>query len=759
MLNISSAFKDKLEDNQRNYICQADITLADNTQITVTNTRIMYGGFSIEDAVSEDSKFQALGATIINSATLTLYNNDELYSSYVFDNAKVVLYVGLEVPSNNTTVVEKLKKGTYTVDSASYGASTITLTMLDYMEQFDRPYNSNVVYPTTLNAVVRDACEHCGIVLGTLTFPNDNYVIPNAPDKESTTYREVIGKCATIAGCFARCNVNGDLELKWFDTASLENNRVENLHIIQSLYSQTINVDDVVITGIRILIKNTDTTSDQDVLQYIVGTEGYVLEISDNEFITTATVSNVLAFLSNRLIGLTFRACSVTQPNDPSVEAGDVAYLYDTKGAKHNILITKCFFDPQAGQQIVCSAENVSANSATRFTSITKSYVETRKRLKEQKDNYDLALETLSNRVDAANGLYETQVPQQSGGVITYLHNKPALSESDIQIMISDTGITVTSNGTASKPTWYGLTVNGELISSILQTIGINFDWGVGGELIIRDTNGNQTLYVNANTGEVRIVANSLSVTGSGTVQDIANNAVTSYYNSTISPALQNLQEQIDGQIETWYYDYEPTLNNYPANEWTTEADKKAHEGDIFYHQSAGYSYRFMKDNAGNWGWQVVQDTDISAAIGKAQEAWNLANTKRRVFVDTPIPPYDVGDLWVQGSSGGILKCKTAKATGAVYSPEDWEDAANYADTASLVLQTPFEWSADLQTAVFRAKIYKGESDVTSTFEDFQFQWFLRTESSSDLIGVGKSVSVNKSDLGYGGTVVCRFTT
>jgi len=45
---------------------------------------------------------------------------------------------------------------------------------------------------------------------------------------------------------------------------------------------------------------------------------------------------------------------------------------------------------------------------------------------------------------------------------------------------------------------------------------------------------------------------------------------------------LEFLQNQIDGNIESYFYDYSPTLNNYPAVEWTTEADKQRHNGDTF---------------------------------------------------------------------------------------------------------------------------------------------------------------------------------
>ena len=103
-----------------------------------------------------------------------------------------------------------------------------------------------------------------------------------------------------------------------------------------------------------------------------------------------------------------------------------------------------------------------------------------------------ITTDDLSQRIANANGLYETQQVTPGGATITYMHNKPNLSDSDVQIMISDVGVLVTSNGTDPNPTWYGLTVDGTLIASILQANGINADWIRTGALVIYDDGGNE---------------------------------------------------------------------------------------------------------------------------------------------------------------------------------------------------------------------------------------------------------------------------
>ena len=152
-----------------------------------------------------------------------------------------------------------------------------------------------------------------------------------------------------------------------------------------------------------------------------------------------------------------------------------------------------------------------------------------------------------------------------------------------------------------------------------------------------------------------------------------------SFVTAIYDPAIAKLQAQIDGQIETWYYDYEPTLQNEPASAWTTTDERKKHEGDLFYWKSKGYAYRFLQDGAA-WKWQLLQDADITKALAAAEKAQDTADHKRRVFVVEPKPPYDIGDLWVQGDGGDIMRCCVARSESTSYSASDWEKASKYTD-------------------------------------------------------------------------------
>lgn len=146
-----------------------------------------------------------------------------------------------------------------------------------------------------------------------------------------------------------------------------------------------------------------------------------------------------------------------------------------------------------------------------------------------------------------------------------------------------------------------------------------------------------------------------------------------------INGNIAELQKQIDGSISTWFCEGEPTLNNPPASEWTTDAIKDEHLGDLYYDTLTSLCYRFQKSGS-TYSWVVVADSDVSKALEIASKAQDTADSKRRVFVERPAPPYDVGDLWVQGTGGDIMRCQTAKAEGSAYAASDWIKASKYTD-------------------------------------------------------------------------------
>lgn len=157
---------------------------------------------------------------------------------------------------------------------------------------------------------------------------------------------------------------------------------------------------------------------------------------------------------------------------------------------------------------------------------------------------------------------------------------------------------------------------------------------------------------------------------------------------TAIDTDITNLQNQIDGSITTWFYGVAPTTSNAPANTWTTTDDKNKHLGDLYYNTVTGYAYRWQVVN-NVYSWTRITDSDVTKALSDASKAQDTADSKRRVFSSQPVPPYDLNDLWVQGTSGDIMRCTTARTTG-VYVAGDWVKASKYTDdtTANANLQT-----------------------------------------------------------------------
>lgn len=139
----------------------------------------------------------------------------------------------------------------------------------------------------------------------------------------------------------------------------------------------------------------------------------------------------------------------------------------------------------------------------------------------------------------------------------------------------------------------------------------------------------------------------------------------------TYTQQMNAMQAQIDGQIQSYFYDYEPTLTNAPANEWTTEEEKINHMGDLFYNSETGLGYRFSYIN-NIWSWEELKDTDVGRALANAQMAQETANSKRRVFVVQPYTPYDEGDLWITEEKE-LKSCLTARSSGS-FNEDDWQD-------------------------------------------------------------------------------------
>ncbi|MDR2140126.1 MAG: hypothetical protein LBP50_11350, partial [Tannerella sp.] len=219
------------------------------------------------------------------------------------------------------------------------------------------------------------------------------------------------------------------------------------------------------------------------------------------------------------------------------------------------------------------------------------------------------------------------------------------------------------------------------------------------------------------------------------------------YIDNVLPDELERLQNQIDDNIESHFYHYDPTLSNIPASEWTTAAMKDAHLDDTFTNLDSGQSWRFTKSSGNVYSWTLMADSAATKALVLAGQAKDTADGKRRVFLNVPparpVPPYDRGDLWLQGTSGDIMRCDTARSSGSG-SLSDWVKASKYTDDGAL--------NSFLQTYT------TDQSDIKSQLDGKIETWFQASDPSSSWTAAERAA--HTGDLWYytSGKLLYRYT-
>lgn len=624
MINASKEFKNALAEGK--ILCEiVDITFADGRKKTL-DSEILVGGGGFTDC-AESSSFP-IGTTICKSMTLSLDNTEDQWKDYYFYKAKLTAYLKMQVTDS---VVETIKKGTYTITALEQYGEVLEFTALDDMYKANAPYTSNLVLPQSAFTLLRDTCETIGISMGFSSMEHGDMVINSIPD--GITFRQLIGWVAMLDSANARVDVNGNLQLiKWdFDSVSVDygatvgadgylvfgggssadsdgfiSPNVGNWYLDSDGYltlkegvgnpirlrdyfsSPTLSSDDIVITGIK--IKNTESDA-------MYGKDGYVLEL-ENNLLSDADLETVAGWIGDNLIGKSFRSMEGSLIYNPLTEFGDMAFTYDRKENKYITPITDVSSRLNGTTDVKTKAENPIRGSSKFLSSADKTLIAAKKIIENEKTAREQAVKKLENALANSEGLFETLEVLEDKSVITYLHDKPLLEESKVVIKLTSNAIGVSNDGGETYP--YGFVVDGTLITRLLYAEGINANYIDSGALTVRDSDGKIIFQADMNTKKVYLDG-SVQIGGGKTINDIEQTAENAMKAAALA---KNMTLQLSNEYQGISVDSNGNYETFP-NGVTTQAVVMYGTQDI----TTDCSYTISKSDEVDGTWDISTKT------------------------------------------------------------------------------------------------------------------------------------------------------
>lgn len=498
MINVSDEFKNTMQ-NRTNFEEEATVTLADGTVLeltakdfTITNN-YMTEGAGIEQI--------PIGVAVSKSVQIEIMNDDEHLSVYDYFGAVINLRLKFRLEERSETI----QLGRYTVISPATTGETVIISAVDDMWKTNGKYATDLTYPTTARSVLDEICRKCDLIPADLDFKNNDFRILKAIDN-AYTYRAVIGHIAMIAGGNAIMTRDGKLRIISYDFTAFDNLPIINggtfnpwnnptsldggtfnpwndgdtadggafgdrtsFHMLYQWKELNVCSDDVVITGVKVEYYGVNG-EDQSVME---GTEGYVLAV--NNPLIAGNEAELAKLLGVALIGATFRKFEGEHIAYPLAEFMDAALIIDRKNNAYKTYITDINYNFCGYTTIKNSAEESLRNGSTYINDSTQAYIDARKLVATERSERDKAVEYLANQLKNSSGLYMTEEVQDDGSVIYYMHDKPTMKESMVVWKLTAMALGVSTDGGKTFP--YGFTVDGDLITKILHTEGIDANY------------------------------------------------------------------------------------------------------------------------------------------------------------------------------------------------------------------------------------------------------------------------------------------
>lgn len=680
MINVSDAFKQKLQDGERVWQ-EVEIIFPDGT-VKIVKNEIMGENCTFSDC-AESSSFP-IGCVVCKSMTLELDNTSDQWKNYNFYMAKVHAYLKMQTSVASPAAtdelldenydpildqsggailatkaatedrIETIDKGIYTITTPEQYGEILSFTALDDMYKTNATYISHLVLPQSIETLVRDACETLGIP-SEVSMAHGNLIVSEIP--ENMTFRQLFGWAAMLETANARLDSRGNLRFIRWDFSNVQEDynavvdadgnvtfkggaSIDSESFISPTGNWTIDSDGF-LTLIESAVDTSEklkdfftspTVSSDDIVitgiklknrenEAMYGSTGYVLEL-ENDLVADSDLDTVAAQIGDSIIGAKFRNMSGELAYNPLIEFGDMAYTYDRKWNRYITPLTdvSCFVN---GKTTVKTQADDPIRGQSKFQSeSTKAIVEARRLVKKEQSAREKAVKKLEETLKNSSGLYETSVAQEDGSTITYLHDKPTLAESKNVIKFTAEAIGVSNDGGKTYP--YGFFLTGDLIAKILYAHGINADYIDTGALTVRDSDGNIIFQVDMDTKKV-IISGDNVVIGDSSLPD----KLTKMDNNIASA--KNMTFQLSNDMQTITSDADGNIPVFPTV--TTTAKVMYGSSDI----TNDCSYTITKSDSVTGSWDVDTHTytvtGLSADNGwvdiKATYLINLSITKR----------------------------------------------------------------------------------------------------------------------------------
>lgn len=448
---------------------KATIYLSDGRIIEIQDgdkSYLLSNGYSYSGQVLSGQQFGP-GAVCASSVTLILNNIDHNFDGLDFQGAEFVPYIGQMFQDGAKEWVQGTR---YTIiNPVDSNGEIITLTGYDNIILTQKDYDNSLQFPATLAEIAAYCCGQCGLVLATPSFNFSAFEVARQPNINDITYQQMLSYVAQIACCFVVVNRRGEVEFRWFGE--------EPVHEINTAFSSSAHFNDVYITGCK--VKAIGTESDYGET-WLIGSDGYVIEVGDNPLVTEGAARTVAENLAARLNGLKFRPVTLQTMPDLRYEIGDrftvsrdlirngpcVGFITNLSYTINDMMTVKCTAETAARANL----KTYSQNTATEIRNQIKIDQAAGKI-----GNYELNVQKMNQLAANTLGFYYSQETLDDGSIIAYWHNRPNRSESTTVYKQGADGFFLSKDG---GNTWTnGFDSQGNAVVNIISAIGVNAQW------------------------------------------------------------------------------------------------------------------------------------------------------------------------------------------------------------------------------------------------------------------------------------------